>query len=138
MKIELHEIPGVPDLVGNFWKVRVLAIDEKSPAQEILKEWSKKQKNDYKKILKALRIAATDKDCLNPNHVKRSTNPKHGGKIFEARAHRGHARLMFFYSLKNKSLIVCTNHYWKGKGFQDHAFDACAKFQQFFENNYAL
>jgi hypothetical protein len=138
MKIELHEVFSVPDLAENFWKVRVLVIDEKSPAQETLTEWSKKQKTDYKKILKALRIAAKRKDCLNPNHVKRSTNPNHGGKIFEVRAHRGHARLMFFYSLKNESLIVCTNPYWKGKGNQNQAFDMCAKFQQIFENHYAL
>jgi len=64
--------------------------------------------------------------CANPNH----------GNVYEARAHKGKARLMFFYSEEEEAVIVCTNPFWKGQGNQDGAFSTCAKLKSIFEKYY--
>ncbi len=66
--------------------------------------------------------------------VTKCANPDYGD-IHEARAHKGHARLMFFYSEREQAVIVCTNEFWKGKGSQDAAFARCAKLKQIYEQN---
>ena len=49
--------------------------------------------------------------------------------VYEMRADKGHARIMFFYD-PEAGTAICTNAYWKGKGSQDHAFQACDGFRK--------
>lgn len=136
MKIELWEIPTVPDAPSNPWKVQVLAIDGRSPALTALDEWSQRQVADFKKIIKSLRYASQTVRVHNEKFVKKCANPDHGD-VYEARADKGHARLMFFYSAKHDSVIVCTNSFWKGQGSQDNAFGNCAKLKTIFDQYYS-
>jgi hypothetical protein len=134
MTIELKEIPGLDDVSQTEWKVRALAIDNVSPALSALHEWAEKENTDYRKIMKVVHLVGANKRVPNPNHVKKSENSEHGA-VYEMRAHRGHARLMFFYSQKDGCAVaVCTNEYWKGKGNQNNAFAKCAQFKKLYES----
>jgi hypothetical protein len=100
---------------------------------EALTNWSQNQKADFKKIKKAIEIVGQTQRVQNEKHVKKSSNPNHDN-IYEIRAHKGHARLMFFYSEdEGTAIFVCTNPYWKGKGSQDQAFETCNKLKLAYE-----
>jgi len=124
MKVELAEIPGFDARYEKMWKVRALAIDNKNPALAALVNWQKHRPNDFRAILKVMRIAAQQDRVRNPKHVKKCGNPKHG-EVYEMIAYTSTSRLMFFYDNDGESLIVCTNEHEK-KGDQDAAFERCA------------
>jgi mRNA-degrading endonuclease RelE of RelBE toxin-antitoxin system len=129
VKLELLEIPGVEASHQTSWKIRALAIDGVSPALEALLAWEKSEKADYKKIMKVMRIVGQSDRVRDEKHVKKSSNADHEN-VYEMRAHRGHARLMFFYSEEDEAVVVCTTSYWKGKGDQDTAFRQCSRLKQ--------
>ena len=129
--ILLEEIPAVPDSNGNRWKVRALSIGGKNPALAKLVEWEKTEKQNFKKIIISLTMAAKEIRCQNPKWVKKCVNHD----VYEAIAHRLEARLMFFYS-EEKAAIICTNHCWKPSDNQDKAFADCAKLKDFFESHH--
>lgn len=131
MRLELIEIPGMELSHQTCWKVRALAVDGSSPALNALLVWAKSQKADYNKIMKVMRIVGQTRYIVDPKKVKKSSNSQHEG-VYEMRAHRGHARLMFFYSEEEESVVVCTHDYWKGRGSQDSAFRRCAELRQFY------
>lgn len=67
--------------------------------------------------------------------VKKSKN--HEG-VYEIRADKGSARLMFFYSQRTPSAVICTNTYWKTKKSaheQNQAFERCAGLKKYYEEN---
>ena len=132
MRTRLEDIPN-PDLPETtVWKVKALVIDGKSPAFEALKKWAKEEPRDYKKIKKAIEYAAQVKRTKNEKKVKKSKNPSHD-QVYEFRADKLHARLMFFYDEVDGNLIICTNDYWKNKGDQSAAFTACAALKKLYE-----
>lgn len=134
MTIELIEIPGLRAEEQTRWQVRALAFDGKSPALVALHQWKQTEFADFKKIMKVMRIVGGMPRVPDENKVKRSENPAHG-EVYEMRANKGHARLMFFYSERDDAaVVVCTNEYWKGKGSQDAAFARCAKLKQLYES----
>lgn len=110
---------------------------KKSPALEALVDWSQNQKPDFKKIKKVLEIVGQTHRVQNEKHVKKSRNPNHEN-VYEIRADKGHARLMFFYSEEEGTAIfACTNPYWKGEGSQDQAFETCNKLRLAYEKQKA-
>ncbi len=140
MEIKLVDVPGldIPTGTKARWRVVTLEIDGRNPAYEQLAEWYgsydladkiEKPGPEFKKIAKSMVRAATREIVRSDQFVVKSTNPKHGD-VYELRAPRGHARIMFFYDDDSESLIVCTNPYSKGKGHsnkaQDQAFAHCA------------
>lgn len=139
MKFDLKEVVGLSESDQTHWKIRTLVIDHNgktsSPALEALEEWSKSEKADFKKIIKVMKRVGQTRRVLDPKHVKKSTNPKHKN-VYEMRADKGHARLMFFYSEKNQTAIaVCTNKYRKGEGDQNQAFEKCDQFRKLYEES---
>ena len=133
MTIELLDIPGLRAEEQTRWQVRALAFDGQSPALVTLRQWQQTEFTDFKKIMKVMRIVGGMHRVPDENKVKRGENPAHG-EVYEMRAHKGHARLMFFYSERDDAaVVVCTNDYWKGKGSQDAAFARCAKLKQLYE-----
>jgi mRNA-degrading endonuclease RelE of RelBE toxin-antitoxin system len=139
MQFNLKEVSGLSKCDQTHWKIRTLVIDHNgnstSPALEALEEWSKIEKADFKKIIKVMKRVGQTKRVQAPNHVKKSTNPKHEN-VYEMRAHRGHARLMFFYSEKDQTaVVVCTNKYWKGDGAQNQAFEVCDQLRKRYEES---
>jgi putative component of toxin-antitoxin plasmid stabilization module len=135
MDIELIQIPGVTNQQQTRWLVRVLQINQRDLVFGSLAEWERKSPGDYKKIMKVLQMIGQLDRIRDEKHVKKSDNPKHDG-VYEIRAHRGSARLMFFYSEKTQSAVICTNSYWKAKDSkreQDQAFETCHKLKQIYE-----
>ncbi len=137
MQFSLKKVPAFNESFQTHWKVRALVIENQnqksSPALEALEQWSKKEKADFNKILKAMKRVAQTTHVQDPKHVKRSTDPKHEN-VYEMRAHRGNARLMFFYSEKDQTaVVVCTNSFWKGKANQNTAFETCDQLRRAYE-----
>jgi len=135
MAIELIQIPGVTNQQQTRWLVRILQINGSDLVRGSLAKWERESPGDYKKIMKVLSILGQVDRIRDEKHVKKSDNPKHD-KVYEIRAHRGSARLMFFYSEKTQSAVICTNSYWKAKDSkkeQDQAFETCHQLKQIYE-----
>lgn len=140
---KVTKVDGISDLSQEhwIWKLRVLTLEKdnitKSPALEALSDWAKNQKPDFKKIIKVIQLVGQTHRVQNPKHVKKSSDPKHDN-VYEIRADKGHARLMFFYSEdEGTAIFVCTNPYWKGDGSQDQAFETCNKLRLAYEKQKA-
>lgn len=131
MTIELSDIPGLEARHQTEWKVRALVVDGRNPVLAALVRWQREYPSDYKAIMKVMRLAAQQKRVLNPKHVKKSADDKHGN-AYEMIAYTGIARLMFFYDEDEESLIICTNEFEKGGGDQSAAFQRCVTFRELY------
>jgi hypothetical protein len=129
--IELIEIAGLEARHQTRWKVRALVIDKRDPVTVALVRWQREYPNDYKAIMKVMRLAAQQKRVMNPKHVKKSDDTRHGN-AYEMIAYTGIARLMFFYDEHEEALIVCTNPFEKGVGDQSVAFQRCANLRDLY------
>ena len=137
MSVSLAEIPGVTQDHQQVWKIRVLVINNNDLVRAELVKWQQKSSADYKKIMKVLSIIGKVDRIRDEKKVKKSANPKHKG-VYEIRADKGSARLMFFYCEKKQAAIVCTNAYWKNKSSkaeQDQAFERCYQLKQIYEKH---
>ena len=135
MSLALVHIPGLTHQHQTHWLVRVLQSDGRDLVLGSLAKWQRESPGDYKKIMKVLQMIGQVDRIRDEKHAKKSDNPKHD-KVYEIRAHRGSARLMFFYCEKNQSAVICTNTYWKAKESkkeQDQAFETCHKLKQIYE-----
>lgn len=137
MSISLVKIPGVTEDLQLVWKIRVLQLNNNDLVLGELLHWQQKSLADYKKIMKVLSLIGQVDRIRDEKKVKKSANPKHKG-VYEIRADKGSARLMFFYCEKNQAAIVCTNAYWKSKSSkneQDQAFERCYQLKQIYETH---
>lgn len=135
MAVELIQIPGVTNHHQFVWQVRVLQINGRDLVLGSLGEWQRKSPGDYKKIMKVLSMIGQLDRIRDEKKVKKSANPKHD-EVYEIRADKGSARLMFFYCEKTQAAVICTNTYWKTKSSkkeQDQAFETCHKLKQIYE-----
>ena len=138
MAVELIQIPGVTNHQQLVWQIRVLQINNRDLVLGPLAEWERKSPGDYKKIMKVLSIIGQVDRIRDEKKVKKSSNPKHDG-VYEIRADKGSARLMFFYCEKNQAAVICTNTYWKTKSSrkeQDQAFENCHQLKQIYEQHH--
>lgn len=113
MKPDLLKIPSVePPIHEPQRQIRVFTIDGKSKVYSDLEKWATSEKQDFKKVVHAMRVTAETPphQLIHPKYVKPCSHPDCEG-IFEFRAHGRSARVMFFYD--NPTLIVCTNCFWK-------------------------
>ena len=133
MSIELVEIPGIEAQYQTKWKVRALVVVGRDPVREALIRWQKHYPDDYKAIMKAMRIAAQKYRVYNQKLVKKSTDSSHGN-AYEFIAYTNIARLMFFYDEGDESLIVCTNEFEKSRGDQSAAFLLCTQLRELYFN----
>ncbi len=130
MNVRLADIIGVAPGWETRHRIRALEVDGKSPALAGLLDLQKRHQDDYKKIMKVIRLVAENDRVRNENHVKRCR--KHP-ELYEMRG--GNARLFFFYSPTTEEVIVCTNVYWKAKASareQDEAFERCRGLRRMF------
>lgn len=134
MKFELIEIPDVNLDATNKWKICALEINNRSPILKALIEWKRKRPDDYKKIFCSMKLVAVNDRVVDPKHVKKTSNPSKHGDVYEMRAHKGLARLFFFYDDQNERVVVCTNEYIKGKGDQNNAFAQCGKLKRYYQS----
>ena len=137
MTITLEDIPELQLPINAFWQVKALVVDGKSPALDALESWSRHHPDEYKRILKAIRIAAMQRrDTAGRKHVGKNKNPEYGD-VYEFIAYTGIARLMFFYDDRADALIVCTNAHGKVNtaANQDAAFARCAAYRNLYLKN---
>jgi len=133
MTAKLIQIPGIANHHQMVWQVRVLEIDGRNLVLSYLAEWSKKSPADYKKIMKVLFMVGQQDRIRDEKKVKKSKT--HDG-VYEIRADKGSARLMFFYDHATQSAVVCTNTYWKTKSSereQNNSFELCARLKKIYE-----
>jgi hypothetical protein len=137
MLVELIQIPGVTNHQQLVWQIRVLQINNRNLVLGPLAEWERKSPGDYRKIMKVLSMIDQVDRIRDEKKVKKSSNPKHDG-VYEIRADKGSARLMFFYCEKTQAAVICTNTYWKTKSSkkeQDQAFETCHILKQRYEQH---
>ena len=135
MPVDLVQIPGVTNHHQIVWQVRALRVNGRDLVLGPLAELQRNSPGDYKKIMKVLSIIGLVDRIRDEKKVKKSSNPAHQG-IYEIRADKGSARMMFFYCEKTQSAVICTNTYWKAKSSrteQNQAFEACYKLKQIYE-----
>ena len=135
MAVELIQIPGVTNHHQLVWQIRALQINGRNLVLGPLAEWERKSPGDYKKIMKVLSIIGQVDRIRDEKKVKKSSNTKHDG-VYEIRADKGSARLMFFYCEIKQAVVICTNTYWKTKSSkkeQDQAFETCHKLKLIYE-----
>lgn len=117
-------------------KIRALALSQgggppRSPALSGLADLKAKHRDDYKKILKVIRLVGERDRVRNEQHVKQS---KKWPEIYEMRG--GKARLFFFYSNYDNQIVICTNVYHKrddSKRLQDAGFEQCNRLRLIYE-----
>lgn len=128
MKLELLTIPGLSNQNQSACRLRALSVNGTSLALAALEEWERHENADYRKIIKVLRIVGQVGRLRDEKKVKKCSNPDYGD-VYEIRADKGKARLMFFYDESDGLMVICTNSFWKGSGHQDTAFKQCAQFR---------
>jgi hypothetical protein len=130
MDVRLLEIPGLAAQDQGACKIRVLAVNGTSLALEGLAAWEDREPADFKKIMKVMRMLGNHgRHLRDEDKVKKCANTAYGD-VYEMRADKGKARLMFFYDDENEVLVICTNYFWKGSGSQDTAFKHCAELKK--------
>lgn len=118
--LDLADIPDIEAVWEESHSLRALVVKALSPVLDQLADWKNNQRADYRKILKVMeRVARLDR-VTDEKHVT-ADGLKRG--VYEMRAHKGHARVMFFYDDDADQTAICTNTYWKGQGDQARAFD---------------
>ncbi|MFH0880809.1 MAG: type II toxin-antitoxin system RelE/ParE family toxin [Lentisphaerota bacterium] len=136
MRLRLVNIPFVDEGPQSRCRVVALEMDGKCPVLADLLDWKRNAKADFKKIVKVMRYVGQLGRVRNEKHVKKSDNPRHG-EIYEMRAHKGSARVMFFYDERGQAIAVCTNTYFKTKPSrqeQDETFELCARMRTLYKN----
>lgn len=135
----VYKLEAILD-VDSAWEVahRIRALAHSSDGQlyrsvaiKELADLKAKHRDDYKKILKVVKLVAEKQRVSNENHVKRSKN---WPEIYEIRG--GNARLFFFYSEFDNEIVVCTGVYHKSsdsKNLQDIHFERCNRFRLAYE-----
>ena len=137
MSLRLIDIPGITPHDQTVWKVSILQLNGKDLVLPELLKWEKSSPVDYKKIMNVLKMIGRTDRIRDEKKVKKSKNPKHDG-VYEIRADKDHARVMFFYSNDSQSAVICTNTYWKTKSSereQNVAFGICARLKEYYEQN---
>lgn len=137
MSLKLIDVPGITPHDQLVWKVRILQINGSDLVLPELLAWEKSSPADHKKIMKVLKMVGQLDRIRDEKKVKKSKNPKYDG-VYEIRADKGHARVMFFYDNKSQAAVVCTNSYWKTKSStqeQDIAFERCNRLKKYYEQN---
>lgn len=111
-------------------KLRALEIGGRCLVRDFLADLNAKDKVDYRKVMKVLRMLGANTRVVDEKHVKRGGYQK---EIYEVRAHRGHARVFFFYTPDDEEVVVCTSGYWKAKPSvreQNEAFETAARLRE--------
>src|SRR5712671_3764441 len=118
--LEICDINVVPRSAGQIWSIKALVIDGRCPVVASLEKWGRNSKADFKSIVKVMKIVISIDRVRNPSHVVKCAD-KSLGDIYEMRADKLNARIMYFYDVK-KRFVICTNPYEKNEGLQINAF----------------
>lgn len=134
MSLAFVDFPWGDDPPANpAWQVKILTIKGRSPVTDLLDQLERSNRKEYKEMLKVVRMVATDDPrTRDQRKVRTSQNPAHHGKVKEMKA--GNSRILFFYSDKHQSYVICTNADAKNSGPpQGASFDKCFQWLNFIE-----
>ena len=123
MAIELIDIPGVDIPANARWQVKLLSADGDLRLLKTLKEWSIKNRDEYKKLLKAIKVTSSLEKNPNITQVKPCGNEKIKD-VYEFISYGAKLRILFFYERIENKLIICTNTFDKS-GDQNSSFIRC-------------
>lgn len=138
-KIKLVEFPekfGIKKEWQTEYKLRALMINNKVPVIKEIEKIIKKDKNDYKKLVKNIKMQLNSKNILKNKRKVQKGKSEYQENIIEIKATKGHSRLFGF--IWNDELIICTNTYWKTtskKKKQNKAFNRAAEMRDLFITN---
>jgi hypothetical protein len=108
-----------------------MEVGGRTPALDGLADLEKRDRVDYSRIMRVIRLVAGNHRVMNPKHVRADAK---GRGVYEMRGK--HARLFFFYASDTDEIVVCTNLYWKAKPSkkeQDAAFARCSEMRDLYE-----
>lgn len=93
------------------YDIKMLEINGKCEVLEDLVKYMEKNQKDFYKLINSLIMQLKSKRILHPgprlSHYKKNPN------VLEYKSVKGHGRIFGFFSQEERSIIVCTNCYWK-------------------------
>lgn len=105
--IRLADIIHVPLDWQSVHAIKAYEENDRSEVIEALELWQDRRPEEYKKIMRSIKMGCENKRVTLPKFVKQDSS---GRPVFEFRADRLDARIYFFYAwVNNRELIVCTN-----------------------------
>lgn len=122
MTIGLERVPGIEEQHETAYHVRALLWNGGSLALDSLAEWQRRQPMDYKQIMAGLRyVAGTKQPWENLGRVRANgvPEPAHARgapqdhKIYEVKALKEHARILFYLAPGTPETIVLLCGFWK-------------------------
>jgi phage-related protein len=131
MTIKLVKLPDIEKDWQTEYNIRALSISGKSPALDYLAKLKKNDINNYKKLLKVIKLVGTQKRVHNIRHVKKE---KTGKEVYEMRVNKSYPRLFFFYDFD--SIVICTHGFDKkgDKKKQNKEFENAEIFYKYYIN----
>jgi hypothetical protein len=106
----LIKISGVSPTWETEHKIFALEVNGCCFVITFLEEMRNSNPDEYKKLMKVLKLVGGNIRIRSPNHVK--PHSKHSG-IYEIIAKKGNSRISFFYDSPPKENVVCVLTYWK-------------------------
>ena len=112
LKYKLLKIPGVQEEWESIHRLRALEINGKSPTFDFINRIKIRNPQEYKAIMKVLRLIGSNDRVRNPDHVK--LYKKHS-RIYELIVYKGNSRISFFYHNDGRSNAICIATFWKNQ-----------------------
>lgn len=138
MSIDVKLIDVPEELIPSKWQVeysiKLLSINNVAPALKGLYSLRKKDKKDFGKLLKNIKMQLENEEIIQNSQKIERGKKKHQKEIMEVKATAGHSRLFAFLSEDNE-IIICTNAYWKtstNRKQQDREFDKAASMRSIY------
>ena len=122
MTIGLERVPEIEEQHETAYPVRALLWNCRSRALDSLAEWKRKQHQEYSRVMASLHyVAGTEQPWVNrervrPNGVKEPAHAKGDAQdfvIYELKAPKTHARILFFLAPGPPKTIVLLCEFWK-------------------------
>lgn len=139
--LSLEDITHFPKEWQKRYIFKALELNGRNFTQEALDAWQDRPGGDYGKILKVAKLVGEYARPLDPKHVK-ADEAKSG--VYEMRADKDSARLLFFYAeppeqySRLEGVVICLNDYWKAKQSkreQERAFETARQLKAMVERN---
>ena len=106
----LLRIPGVCPVWETVHRIYALEVNGFCCTNIFLEDLRSSKPDEYKKLMKVLKLIGSNIRVRNPEHVK--SHVEQSG-IYEMIAKRGNSRISFFYDSSPEENVICVLSYWK-------------------------
>lgn len=130
-EIQLHRFPEkwLPRQWVKYFDFYLLGTNDRCDVLEELIELSRKSQQDFKKLLSTLKLQVESDELLKLE--KRLQKGRLNREILEYKG--GKCRLFGFLNENHRSIIICTNTYWKTTGKKEKQSSAFKKAERLME-----